>query len=69
MKKNRRSWTRSNPLINAPLPPLPAYRRCTCGTCSECRTNARWDNIFAKFEAKDDKWPTKGMFQSTLRGW
>ena len=56
--------------VAAPLPPLPPYERCTCGTCPTCRSDAKWDAIFAKFEIKgEDKWPTKGMFQSTLRGW
>ena len=40
-------------IIHAPLPPLPAYIRCSCGTCRECRSNAKWDRIFAKFEIKD----------------
>ena len=55
--------------IDAPLPPLTPYRRCACGKCKECEGNAKWDRIFAKFEAKEDEWPTRGMFQSTLRGW
>jgi hypothetical protein len=39
-------------LSTAPLPPLAPYPRCTCGSCCECRENARWDRIFAKFETK-----------------
>ena len=55
---------------NAPLPRLAPHRRCTCNACRECRDNARWDRIFAKFEVKsEDNWDTKGIFQSTLRGW
>src|ERR1019366_3382855 len=26
---------------------------CPCGFCPECRSNAKWDRIFAKFEVKD----------------
>jgi hypothetical protein len=37
----------------APLPRLAPYQRCTCGLCRECRENARWDQIFAKFEVKE----------------
>jgi len=55
--------------IRAPLPPLPPYQRCLCRHCNECRDNEKWDRIFAKFETKEDQWETKGMFQSTLRGW
>ena len=46
------------------------YLRCCCDKCQECRTNETWDRIFAKFEVKEeDTWQTKGLFQSTLRGW
>jgi hypothetical protein len=55
--------------FHAPLPPLPPYQRCRCGQCRECRENQKWDRIFAKFETREDQWETKGMFQSTLRGW
>ena len=55
--------------VQAPLPRLSPYQRCRCGKCRECRDNERWDKVFAKFEAKEDRWETKGMFQSTLRGW
>lgn len=54
--------------LNTPLPPLVPFERCRCGTCEECRTNAKWDQAFAKFEIKEeDSWATKGLFQSTLR--
>jgi len=57
-------------VINGPLPPLAPYQRCKCGRCQECRNNVKWDQVFAKFEVKqEDNWPTKGFFQSTLRGW
>ena len=70
MSNSRYAWTRvADPVVEAPLPPLTPYTRCECGTCTECRTNAKWDAIFAKFEGGQDHWPTKGMFQSTLRGW
>ena len=55
--------------VQAPLPRLEPYQRCRCGKCRECRDNERWDKVFAKFETKDDRWETKGLFQSTLRGW
>ena len=56
--------------VNAPLPPLTPYERCTCNACRECRDNEKWDRIFTKFEVRsEDQWDTKGMFQSTLRGW
>ncbi len=41
------------PRVKAPLPPLQPYRRCACGACRECRDNAKWDRIFAKFEVKE----------------
>jgi len=37
----------------AALPRLAPYKRCTCGSCRECRDNAKWDRIFAKFEVKE----------------
>jgi hypothetical protein len=51
--------------VNAPLPPLQRYIRCSCGSCRECRDNAKWDRVFAKFEVKDygDK---RGLFGSPL---
>jgi hypothetical protein len=39
--------------VTAPLPPLQPDTRCPCGFCPECRSNAKWDRIFAKFEVKD----------------
>ena len=39
--------------FQAPLPPLAPYVRCACGSCSECKENAKWDRVFAKFEAKE----------------
>jgi hypothetical protein len=61
-------WTRSfEPVVDVALPPLQPFQRCTCGTCQECRTNEKWDRAFAKFEVKqEDRWPTKGLFRSTL---
>jgi hypothetical protein len=57
-------------VINGPLPALAPYQRCKCGNCRDCKVNAKWDAVFAKFETKEeDRWPTKGLFQSTLRGW
>ena len=55
-----------NFVSNAALPPMQPYTRCPCGTCSECRSNARWDRIFAKFEAKNYG-EERGMFGSTLQ--
>jgi hypothetical protein len=51
--------------INIPLPQLQPYRRCPCGSCAECRSNAKWDRIFAKFEVKEygDR---RGVFGSAL---
>ena len=71
MSRKRHEWTRKlDQVVDAPLPPLMPYQRCQCGKCTECRTNAKWDRIFAKFEARqEDDWPTKGMFRSTLGGW
>jgi hypothetical protein len=57
------------PQLLAPLPPLPPYQRCRCGSCRECLDNQKWDRVFAKFEVPEDNWKTKGFFQSTLRGW
>ena len=47
----------------APLPaPLraavrhpPPYQPCACGSCPQCRDNAKWDRIFAKFEVGNEK--------------
>lgn len=47
-----------------PLPRLAPYRRCRCGLCRECRDNAKWDRIFAKFETKERE--EHGLFQSAL---
>jgi hypothetical protein len=47
-----------------PLPRLAPYRRCTCGLCRECRDNARWDQIFAKFEVSERE--VRGMYQCAL---
>jgi len=59
-----------NQSLNIPLPALPQYQRCRCGSCKECVDNAKWDRIFAKFEiAETDNWDTKGLYGSTLRGW
>jgi hypothetical protein len=49
---------------SALLPPLKSYRRCTCGSCTECSTNEKWDRIFAKFEEKERE--VRGMFQCAL---
>jgi hypothetical protein len=59
----------TTPLINAPLPPLAPYKRCQCGSCRECRDNQKWDRVWSKFQVPEDRWETKGYFQSTLRGW
>lgn len=70
-QKNKPRWSRAfGAVVEAPLPPLKPYQRCGCGRCQECRSDAKWDQVFAKFEEKEpDNWATKGMFQSTLRGW
>ena len=47
-----------------PLPPLAPYVRCTCGSCHDCRENAKWDRIFAKFEVKVPE--ERGLYQSAL---
>jgi len=54
----------SNLIVNAPLPPLPPYTRCECGTCRECRSNAKWDRIFAQVEVKDCG-EERGFFRSS----
>jgi hypothetical protein len=67
---SRQAWARTSTGVEAPLPPLTPYPRCSCGKCQECLTNAKWDKIFAKFEVREeDNWETRGLFQSTLRGW
>jgi hypothetical protein len=45
-------------------PPLQPYRRCTCGSCRECRDNAKWDRIFAKFEVKETE--VRGLYGCAL---
>ena len=52
-------------ISNGALPALQPYTRCPCGTCAECRSNARWDRIFAKFET-NNYGDERGMFRSTL---
>jgi len=52
-------------ISNAPLPPLRPYTRCPCGSCPECRSNAKWDRIFAKFEVKENG-NRRGLFRSPL---
>jgi hypothetical protein len=71
MRQDRSAWKQyRDPAQPAPLPPLAARRRCDCGKCKVCVSDLKWDRIFAKFEVKkEDDWPTRGMFQSTLRGW
>jgi hypothetical protein len=49
---------------SALLPPLEPYRRCTCGSCSECRSNEKWDRIFAKYEVRERE--LRSMFKSAL---
>lgn len=49
----------------APLPPLQPYKRCTCGVCHDCQTNAKWDRVFAKFAASEQR-DEKGWFRSPL---
>ena len=66
--KSERSRT-PDPQMVAPLPPLAPYQRCKCGSCRECRDSQDWDRVFAKFEVTEYNWKTKGLFQSTLRGW
>jgi hypothetical protein len=40
-------------IASAPLPALTPYQSCTCGSCCECKENAKWDRVFAKFAVKD----------------
>ena len=47
------------------FPPLAPYQRCTCGLCRECRDNAKWDRIFAKFEVKEQE--VYGLFRCALK--
>lgn len=57
---------RTDPVLDAPLPALRPYVRCTCGVCRECKDNEKWDRIFAeKFAAKSHH-EERGMFASPL---
>lgn len=47
------------------LPRLQPYTRCICGTCRECKSNAHWDKVFAKFEVKN-KEDLRGLSRSPL---
>ena len=47
-----------------PLAPLVPYQRCTCGSCRQCRDNAKWDRIFAKFELKERE--ARSLFRCAL---
>jgi hypothetical protein len=49
------------PVNTALLPPLVPYQRCTCGSCRE---NAKWDEIFAKLEIKEQE--VRGLHRSAL---
>ena len=51
--------------LPVPLPQLVPYQRCTCGSCRECHDNAKWDRIFAKFEAKEPD--VRGVYRCALR--
>ena len=51
--------------MKAPLPRLRPYVRCSCGSCRECRDNAKWDRVFAKFEVKNYG-DERGIFRSPL---
>lgn len=44
---------------------LRPYQRCTCGSCPACRSNAKWDRIFAKFEVKEYR-DVRVTFRSAL---
>jgi hypothetical protein len=69
-QNSRKSPLRFESAVIGRLPPLQPYKRCSCGTCQECRTNAKWDRAFAKVEIREeDSWATKGLYRSTLRGW
>jgi hypothetical protein len=46
------------------LPRLAPYQGCTCGSCRECRDNARWDRIFAKFEVKEEE--VRGLYRCAI---
>jgi hypothetical protein len=50
--------------LQAAVPRLAPYQRCTCGLCRKCRDNARWDQIFAKFELKERE--MRGMYRCAL---
>ena len=52
-------------MLQAPLPPLQPYIRCTCGTCRECKDNAKWDRVFEKF-AVTQYGEERGLFRSPL---
>jgi hypothetical protein len=66
MRRNQRSAKVAMAMsAHTPLPPLEPYRRCSCGACPECKSNDRWDRIFAKFEAKESA-QFRGLFRSPL---
>jgi hypothetical protein len=46
------------------LPRLALYQGCTCGSCFECRDNARWDRVFAKFEVKEPD--VRGLYRCAI---
>ena len=52
-------------LRDAPLPPLQPYMRCRCGGCRECKDNAKWDRVFAKF-AVAEYGEERSLFRSPL---
>jgi hypothetical protein len=48
----------------SPLRPLKPYTRCACGICPECKSNAHWDRVFAKFEVNEQG--SRGVSRSPL---
>jgi hypothetical protein len=67
MRQPQTNWERrpSAVTVSGPLPPLQPYTRCPCGSCPECRSNAKWDRIFAKFEVKE-RTDTRRIYRSPL---
>jgi len=65
MKRNSTTSETTELRLNAPLGRLQPYQRCTCGKCTECRDNEKWDRIFAKFDTTN-RVEVKGLFQSPL---
>ncbi len=66
-KRPRRKPGLGPALISASRSPR---KRCSCGECTRCRDNARWDRIYAEKFADPNYYGLRTVqMSSTLKGW